>query len=188
MVTDTGSAAFPQGSFSWNWGLDEPPHPSAAGELPPVDLLPEQLPEVVALTAQGWELAPDAPGWTLLPAIWPRSHRTWVPDRCIRWATVTCGDREPVQERLGDEDSASVECDYAVTAQHHGLPGRPAGRLWLLRPPSSWTLEGVLSILERAADRADADRGRRREDATRFTTVVAQELSRLFDSATTQRR
>ncbi len=171
------------GPFVWDWGLDEAAHLSPAVPLPHVDAPPDQLPEIVALSAEGWVLAPDAPGWVMLPAIWPRSHRTWVPDRSVRYVLVGCSGQEPTPREMTHAEKAELESDYDVTADHYGVPGRPAGRLWLLRTPSSWTLDGVLSTLEEAAERAGVDRGPTPQDASRFVAVLVRELRLLFGSA-----
>lgn len=71
---------------AYDWGLHQPADPVAARTMneDADGLEPEQLPEVRERTAQGEELAPDAPMLVFLPAVWPRALRTWVPDRASR--------------------------------------------------------------------------------------------------------
>ncbi|MGW6201482.1 DUF5956 family protein [Kribbella sp. NPDC055110] len=118
---------------SFDWGLDEPPAAPGDGRvaLPPAD-----LPEVVELVDQGWSMAPEEPLWVFLPAVWPRTHRTWVVDRSTRW--VEHSRDGIVVERVpwSADLYAEVEADSNGLLAEAEVPPRPANRLWLLKPPS----------------------------------------------------
>lgn len=132
---------------SFDWGLDQPPAaPSGEGvALPPAD-----LPEVVELVAQGWSLAPEEPLWVFLPAVWPRTHRTWVADRSTRW--VEHSRDGAVVERVpwSADVYAELESDYNGLLAEAEVPPRPANRLWLLEPPSSDM--SVQAVLDRVLE------------------------------------
>ena len=85
MTSNDGNSL--QGDMLPDWS-DDPPHPIEQPELTGPARRPEELLEIQRLLSEGWELAPDAPVWVFLPAIWPRNERTWVPDRVSRTATV----------------------------------------------------------------------------------------------------
>ncbi|GAB2468927.1 hypothetical protein [Jatrophihabitans fulvus] len=108
------------------WGLDQPPAVAHVSSLPgrdagddAPDLDPYDrpsvgdLPEVSALTADGWTLLHPAPLYELVPAAWPAELRTWVPVTQDSWAA---------------DDARSA-------ARAAGLPAPPPHRLWLLRSP-----------------------------------------------------
>ncbi|GIJ29116.1 hypothetical protein Vqi01_42780 [Micromonospora qiuiae] len=126
---------------AYDWGLDQPPDPAAehAGEAD--GLTPEQLPEVRKLTAQGWQLAPDAPLYAFLPAVWPRESRTWVPDRATRYETWYEQDPKTrtvlraETRQVGPAMMTEIDDDHDWTLARVGITGRPRGRLWLLKPP-----------------------------------------------------
>ncbi len=150
-----------------DWGVDDPMHPRGAEALqddgPSSVLRPEELPEVVALGREGWFLAPEAPMWVFLPAIWPRAARTWVTDRSTRytdsWMRTSAGttySREPSTAWERESVEADMDHDLARLA----MRGRPRGRLWLLRPPPGLrTLEDTLDEIYQAADERGIDPG-----------------------------
>lgn len=125
-----------------NWSTD-PPAPGSVPTDGRDPAAPELLPEVRALVSDGWVLAPEAPVWAFLPAVWPRSHRTWVRDRGTRTSLSFEG---ATSRRVDwrDHDYAERDADYASLCRQAGVTERPAGRLWLLRPPTPWTVEQIL--------------------------------------------
>ena len=137
------------------WGLDDPPAEHAGLPLPPrlatlAALTGQQaiseddplwawpaapeLPEVQALMADGWYPLDAAPLHGLLPTIWPREHRCWVPDRLPRIAHRTDGVTSYLAPSRRHRHAAPDELvsEQAIEA---GLPTPPAGRIWLLRSP-----------------------------------------------------
>ncbi|MGC4748136.1 DUF5956 family protein [Micromonospora sp. DT201] len=141
--------------IAYDWGLDEPANPVAdrAGEA--AGLTPEQLPEVRELTARGWQLAPDAPLYAFLPAVWPRKLRTWVPDRATSYDTCYEQDPKthtvlPTQTRVAGP--AEIDEDHDWTLARVGITGRPRGRLWLLKPPHGY--DSVDALLDEVWQRA----------------------------------
>lgn len=113
----------------------------------------DELPEVLTLVGQGWALAPDAPVWSFLPAVFPRTHRTWVRDRstwyCQEWVDGVHRGRSVAS----DEDVADV---YRLNADHAGRCGFPdwdSTRIWLLRTGNWLTVEQVVERVARAANR-----------------------------------
>jgi len=105
------------------------------------------LPELTELVDAGWHALPT--GWVghetaLLPAVWPREHRTWVPDRLPRFVAVSYGADETYLEP-SHENPAHERWQLARSARAVGMPPPPHGRLWLLRSP--WTDMSVASLL-----------------------------------------
>ncbi|MET9958812.1 DUF5956 family protein [Streptomyces sp. NPDC006326] len=147
----------------WHWDWDEAgaPHPLARRRAGRSEQEPDRLPEVRELEVLGWEPAPEDLLWVFLPYVWPPEHRTWVPDRSTRWAVETRLD--------GHGHVTGVECAPLPEPDVHqldrepeevlaalGLPPRPPGRLWLLRPVGPFpTVGAVLDHLRTLA----ADRG-----------------------------
>jgi hypothetical protein len=124
----------------------------------------------------GYEPAPEAPLWCFLPAIWPDDARAWVRDIRIRHQTVSC-DGEPARRfPWSAADHAEVETDINDLLGECGLPPRPAGRVWLLRPPGDLTLDDVLGRLLTAAQAAGDDV----MASPAFVEHVDAELTRLF--------
>jgi hypothetical protein len=116
-----------------DWGADQP---YLKDSWPSEPLPPERLPVVVAARSHGWHLAPDAPVWSFLPAVWPAHARAWVPDRAVRVVRLQCDDdRVDAVIPWSAWDHAEVEGDTNTLLSEAGLPPRPFGRLWLLRPP-----------------------------------------------------
>jgi Family of unknown function (DUF5956) len=117
------------------WGPDEDP---LRDDWPAAPLPPEHLPAVLAARADGWFLAPDAPLWSFLPAVWPTAARAWVPDRSVRLVHMSRDGpdgRDDVVVPWSAWDHAEVERDVDALLRSAGVPARPFGRLWLLRPP-----------------------------------------------------
>lgn len=161
-----------------NWAVDDPPHPVSRRHEGRSDVQQAELPEVLALAEEGWCLAPDAPMWVFLPAVWPVSERTWVPDRSTnyvtRWSDSGYSDRVP----WSDHDYTEVEADMNMLLGQAGVPGRPAGRLWLLRVPAQFKdLDDVLDDLVSSADAQSVVPNCNRD----FVVHVAHRLQPLFD-------
>ncbi|MFB7513242.1 DUF5956 family protein [Streptomyces sp. NPDC056144] len=142
-----------------SWDVEGCPHRLAARRSGPSELEADRLPEVRELEQLGWVLAPQAPVLVFLPYVWPPGARTWVPDRSSVWlidTTLAADGRvldvecrpAPVAER------AALEADALADLGRAGVPPRPPGRLWLLRPVGGLPdLEAVLGWLLAAAVR-----------------------------------
>jgi len=136
-----------------DWGPDEEPARFGGSPATPSSQVADALPEVLAARSAGWFLAPDAPMWVFLPAVWPASSRVWIPDRSTRSAVVWCDDEPPRREPWSWQVADEVEADMNALLAQCGLPPRPAGRLWLLRPPAGFaTLDDALRELLRRAE------------------------------------
>ena len=81
-----------------------------------------------------FEVAPDAPLWLFLPAVWPVESRAWIRDNRIRQLRTMIEGRW-VDLPWGTADYVEPEAGEQPLIQALGLPPRPAGRVWLLRPP-----------------------------------------------------
>lgn len=132
-----------------NWSNDPPSPLSRPG--PRVATSLGELPEVGALLDQGWELAPDAPFWTFLPAVWPRAHRSWLFDRSQRDMSETCDGASRVLPWTSDEEVLH-ESDLRSLCEGAGVSGWQPGRIWLLRVPTGDRLKDVLDRLVRSAE------------------------------------
>ena len=137
----------------------EPADPIADGDSMGVltnDL--DDLPEMAPARARGFEgEIPEAPGWTWIWILWPRSHRAWLPDRRVRFGwSYDAVDGEPSagkQQMWPTWEYAEVEMAANSSLSDLGLPHRPAGRLWLLRPPSRFAaLDAAFTEIMRLAD------------------------------------
>ncbi|GAB3402007.1 DUF5956 family protein [Flindersiella endophytica] len=166
-------------SVRHDWGLGEPPHPVAGGHAGRSELEPADLPEVRQLVGEGWELAPDAPMYVFLPAVWPAELRTWVPDRSTRYATNWRSSpsdpvsRVPWEEELRRDLEAGANRDL----ERVGIAPRPPDRLWLLRPPAGFArLDALLTYL--AVEQAE-QRGLDPSCNPAFVGFVGDELRRL---------
>ncbi|WP_380163915.1 DUF5956 family protein [Jannaschia sp. R86511] len=133
-----------------DWAADEG---QLRDELPHEPLPPELLPAVMAASERGWFLAPEAPMWCFLPAVWPSAQRAWVPDRSLRVVRVR---REGAAETVipfsawDFEEQEEFINQVLVSA---GVPPRPFGRLWLLRPPQRFRdLSAVVDALDAGVD------------------------------------
>ncbi|GAA3043845.1 hypothetical protein GCM10017562_00830 [Streptomyces roseofulvus] len=164
-----------------SWDESGVPHRVASRRSGTSELEPDRLPEVRELVEMGWALAPEAPMWVFLPYVWPARARTWVPDRSTRWqidttldATgqildVECHPLSPGEKETQEEDAAA---DLAIA----GVPPRPRGRLWLLRPVGG--LGDLQAVLEHLCAAAEARRVHTGLSVT-FTRLCAGELEAL---------
>lgn len=158
--------------------MDEKPASFGGSAATQSSLVADALPEVLAARAAGWFLAPDAPLWVFLPAVWPASSRAWIPDRSTRYAVVRCDDEPPRREPWSTQDADEVEADMSDLLAQCGLSHRPAGRLWLLRPPAGFaTLDDTLRQLIRRAEAAGAPI----MACPQFVAAVDDALEFLFD-------
>lgn len=127
-----------------DWGVDVP---YLSDRWPSQALRPDRLPGVLRARADGWYLTPDAPMWAFLPAVWPAAHRAWVPDRSVRLVRLERGGSTATIP-WSAWDHVEAEDDVNDLLASAGLPPRPFGRLWLLRPPpGSPDLDAVLRAL-----------------------------------------
>lgn len=113
--------------------------------------VPEELPEIAELAAEGWQPMRWFPPRAPVPAIWPPELRGWVPNRLPTVGIVGFGLRRWVEPARWDHDR-----EYAAFARQAGLPTPPAGRWWLLRSP--WPSVGadvVLRLMWRRARELD---------------------------------
>lgn len=162
-----------------NWAVDDPPHPASRPYEGRSDAEQAGLPEVLALTREGWWLAPDPPMWVFLPAVWPVRERTWVPDRSTNYMTRWSDNGYSDRVSWSDHDYAEVETDVNVLLGQVGLPDRPAGRLWLLRIPAQFNaLDDVLDGLVSSAEGHGIIPSCNRD----FVAHVAHRLQLLFDA------
>lgn len=106
-----------------------------------------ELPEVVAAGRQGFEPAPEAPMWCFLPVIWPDAHRAWVRDRRARTSVVGWDDGRTQRVHWAATNYAEIEADLNRLLAELGLPPRPPGRIWLLRPPPGRSLDEFLGLV-----------------------------------------
>ncbi|MFC9294313.1 DUF5956 family protein [Streptomyces sp. NPDC057011] len=162
-----------------SWDEDGTPHPLALRRTGRSEQEADRLPEIRELEVLGWEPAPEELRWAFLPYVWPPAARTWIPDRSTHWAVDTSLDGHghitdvactPLPEAdLRDLDG---ETDAALAAL--GLPPRPRGRLWLLRPVGPFpTVAAVLEHLDATA----AERGVRPGLSPDFLDLCAGELA-----------
>lgn len=165
-------------SADWGLGLLSLAVPGTSPGWEPVDSDdPSDLPEVAAARALGWELAHEAPLWCFLPAVWEHDARAWVRDLRVRHAS---GGRpgEPIRRAPWSTwDYADIEADANTLLAECGLPPRPFGRLWLLRPPPRFG--SMDEVLDHLSDHAVAS-GEQIMVTPGFVRVVADEVRRLF--------
>ena len=112
-----------------------------------------ELPEVRQLVTAGWELAPDAPVWVFLPALWPAAHRCWVADRSTPTMVETVDGRSTVLPWT-DEVRAEHEADLRDLCEAAGVPGWAPGRIWLLRGPRGRPVQAVVDAVVTSAEAA----------------------------------
>ncbi|MCE7082642.1 DUF5956 family protein [Streptomyces sp. ST2-7A] len=122
-----------------DWGRDTAPHPVPAGRAHRTELERDRLPEVRQLVEFGWTLVPDSTLWCFLPRLWPAPARTWVPDRSTVWVTETRTDAtgritDARCVPMGEEERRREEAEVNALLAEAGVPPRPPGRIWLLRP------------------------------------------------------
>lgn len=164
-----------------SWDEDGTPHPLALRRTGRSELEPDRLPEVRELEALGWEPAPEELRWAFLPYVWPPAARTWIPDRSTHWGVdtsldghghITGVDCAPLP--AADLRDLDEETDTALAAL--GLPPRPEGRLWLLRPVGALpTVAAVLAHLDATAEARGVPTG----PTAGFLTLVREELAAL---------
>ncbi|WP_411103464.1 DUF5956 family protein [Streptomyces sp. cmx-4-9] len=164
-----------------SWDEDGTPHPFAQRRTGRSEQEPDRLPEVRELEVLGWEPAPEAALWAFLPYVWPPQDRTWIPDRSTRWAVetgldghgrITAVECAPLPG--GDVELLEAEADAVLAGL--GLPPRPRGRLWLLRPVGS--LPAVDAMLAHLRAQAAA-RGVAQQPSAEFLDLVRAELAAL---------
>ena len=138
-----------------------------------------EMPAVRAARNRGLEPAPEAPLWTFLPAVWPQASRAWVPDTRVRHMEVVCNGEPARTVPWSTVDYFEMETDANWSLAECGLPARPAGRLWLLKPPPQIaSLDDTLGRLIVSAKEAGLD-----IMATRaFVQQVHRDLDGLFTS------
>ncbi|MFE6225919.1 DUF5956 family protein [Streptomyces sp. NPDC057854] len=167
-----------------SWDESGIPHRVASRRSGTTELEPDRLPEVRELVERGWAPAPETPMWVFLPYVWPAEARTWVPDRSTRWQLDTTLDAAgrvlDVECRpLSREEKETQEQDAAADLALAGVPPRPRGRLWLLRPVGG--LENLAAVLEHLCAAAEA-RGVDTGLSVAFTELGAGELAALAGS------
>ncbi|MET9697075.1 DUF5956 family protein [Streptomyces sp. NPDC006529] len=171
--------------MSWDWDEDGTAHPLSLRRSGRSELEPDRLPEVRELEVLGWESAPEQALWVFLPYVWPAAARCWVADRSTRWAVET---RLDGHGRVTDVECAplpaadlhGMDAEADATLAGLGLPPRPAGRLWLLRPVGPFEdLEAVLGHLYAVA----AERAVEPAATRAFMELVRDELTALLDAA-----
>jgi hypothetical protein len=141
------------GAATGGWA-DQPPSPLSTGG-PRLAQVATDLPEVRQLVADGWQLAPDAPLWAFLPAVWPREHRTWVADRSTYYVTETCETAAARSTRalpLSEDEQTDLDGDRSSLCAEAGVAGWRPGRLWLLRGPEAVSVEDICARVVRAAE------------------------------------
>jgi hypothetical protein len=155
---------------AYDWGLDQAPHPVSAGRDERVDQEPDRLPEVRLLVGEGWRLAPDAPVFAFLPAVWPARLRTWVPDRAARYEERSVMDpgggrvRRTFTVAWSDDTREDIDDDVDWSL----------GRLWLLKPPEGFaSVDAFLDHVEQRAREAGTD-----FSSAEYVELTARELAK----------
>lgn len=100
-----------------------------------------------------------------------------------RWQSrlepVVSDDQPPIRQPWVTEDYFELEAEVNDLLKSCGFAARPAGRIWLWRPPSTTgSLDATLESLTTAGSAAGCDP----LASTSFATVVEHELARLFTS------
>ena len=151
----------------------------SAGELPVMTDDARSLLLAVAAREDGFEAAPDAPLWLFLPAVWPVESRAWIRDNRIRRLRTMIEGRW-VDLPWGTADYFEVEASEQDVIRSFGLPPRPPGRVWLLRPPPAVSdLGQTLQLLTDSARSA----GVATEVTLEFFDHTARTLRALFEPA-----
>lgn len=122
-----------------DWGLADEPASVAVGTTGAAVVDSDSahdLPTVASLVARGYTVAPEAPLWCFLPAIWPPRDRLWVPDQRIRTSRWHSADGRVGSTGWTAADYAELEERTNTLLSSLGLAPRPAGRVWLLRSPN----------------------------------------------------
>lgn len=123
-----------------DWGMDEPPRVFDwdRGFLDTVySDEPNDVPQVRAARAVGYYPADEDPLWCFLPAVWPAHERAWVRDCRVRHLSRSYSDGRSERLPWTAAEYGEVENDMNALLNELGIPPRPAGRIWLLRPPES---------------------------------------------------
>ncbi|MFE4610885.1 DUF5956 family protein [Streptomyces niveus] len=143
-----------------DWGWDEPPNPQVRGRVHQSDLESDRLPETRELIELGWTLVSDVPTAAFRPFVWPSHARTWVPDRSTVWSLETCANSHfnITKARclpLSAEERNELEAQINRELMEVGVPKRPPGRLWFLRPVGGFRSVGALNdhVLAMAEER-----------------------------------
>jgi len=166
---------------SVDWGVETESLPGIAdGRYTPADADdPMEMAAVRAALEQGFEPAPEAPLWTFLPAVWPHASRAWVPDTRVRHMQILCTGKPARTVPWSTADYFEMETDANRLLSECGLPSRPPGRLWLLKPPPEVpSLDAALSRLVTSAKNAGLDIMANRA----FVQQVLSDLKGLFRS------
>jgi hypothetical protein len=161
-----------------DWNVDPPAVLSSPGTR--IRKTPEQLPEVVALCAAGWELAPDAPVWAFVPAVWPREDRLWVADR---WTLTVEHSVNGVLVDVApwtEQDYLEQDRDLDELCARSGVPSRPRDRLWLLRTPGTRHVDDILEEVVREISK----QGIIFVPSTSVTRVTQQVIERVWSDQT----
>ena len=138
---------------------------------------PLDLPAVRAASDHGYETAPEAPMWTFLPAVWPKAARAWIPDTRVRHMRVSCNGEPTRVVPWSTADYFEIESDANGILAECGLPSRPGGRLWLLKPPPGQpSLQHTLKALLASAKRT----GLQVRATSELVEHVQRELSAVF--------
>lgn len=133
-----------------NWGLDEESVVLRSWPSPP--RARHELPEVAEQEEGGFLLLDDSFMFSYAPAIWPRAHRRWIQDHSTQYTTMSSPGGPVHRYPWTVWDHAEMERDTNDMLVAAGLEPRPAGRLWLLRPPARFAdLEAALDELTRRA-------------------------------------
>lgn len=139
-----------------DWGVDEESVYVRSSSGPP--RAAHEIREVQEQAVEGFELLDDSFMSSYAPAIWPREHRRWAQDHSTHFKTVVINDEPASRYPWTVWDHIEIERDYNELLVAAGLPPRPAGRLWLLRPPARLPdLNAALSELTRRAVAAGAE-------------------------------
>ena len=163
-----------------DWGLDLPDLvvPGTYPQDDPVDSDdPADLPVVAAARSLGWEPAHEAPLYCFLPAVWDQGARAWVHDLRVRHEWGCRPGDDPRRRPWSTWTYAEIEADVNALLAECGLPPRPFGRVWLLRPPPGFA--SMDEVLDHLSDHAVAA-GEEIMVTPGFVRVVAAEVRRLF--------
>ncbi|MGW7098331.1 DUF5956 family protein [Streptomyces sp. NPDC054838] len=169
-----------------SWDESGPPHPLAERRSGRSEQEPDRLPEVRELAALGWEPAPETHAWLFLPYVWPPAARTWVPDRGTRWAVESRLDGhghvvEVEAAPLPEPDVDLLEAEAAEVIAALGLPPRPHGRVWLLRPVGPF--DSVAAVLDHLGELAAARGVDLGHPSPELLDLARTELAALAESA-----
>lgn len=163
-----------------DWGMDLAESDFDAPHEWSVDSdLASDLPAVRAAAGLGYEPAHEAPLYCFLPAVWPNESRAWVRDIRIRHAQTSADGSPTGRVPWSTWDYFETEADTNGFLRDCGFPARPAGRLWLLRPPPGFaSLDDVLRHLAKTAEAAGLELYAHPDFANHVERVVAQLFAR----------